>query len=369
MGQDQNDQFWDLVGKKLSGEATPEELIAIEQLLREHPELHYPLQTITELWDQKGPGMQTSAEDAYDRHLSRMKGIGVEVRPDDQAETGKRYDRRRTRRSRVLGISLVALTLTCLFIYRATVNRTGGTAIAANSLSEVTTHNGSRTNLFLPDGTRVWLNAGSRITYDKHFGATGREVTLSGEAFFDVAPDPARPFLIHATHIDIRVLGTSFNVKSYPTDKTTETVLIRGSIEVAIRDKRHEKIILKPNEKLIVANEDTIQQRHPMIRPANVPAPEQARVTTPTYERNTGAIVETSWVNNELIFQDERFGDLARKLERWYGVSIRFADPGIEDLRLTATFRDETITEALDALRLTAPFSYTINDNQITIAK
>jgi transmembrane sensor len=381
MGQDQNEQFWNLVAKRLSGEATPEDLKALEQLLRNNPELHYPLQTITGLWKPTGPeaSSEATAEEAFDRHLSRMKSIGIEIgTPENEqpeAELWTNLSRRRTRRRLVLSSTLAIFIFAGFFIYRSMIDKPGGTTVAANTLSEVTTHYGSRTNLYLPDGTRVWLNAGSSITYDKNFGATGREVALSGEAFFDVAPDPARPFLIHTARIDIKVLGTSFNVKSYPTDKTTETVLIRGSIEVALKDKTHEKIILKPNEKLIIANEDSVQQRHPGVGSGNPPATamatEESQVTIrkPTYERNTGAIVETSWVNDQLIFQDEKFSDLALKMERWYGISIRFADPGIEDMRLTGTFRDETIQEALDALKLTARFSYTINDNQITIAK
>src|SRR5437588_18774 len=87
--------------------------------------------------------------------------------------------------------------------------------------NEFFTQNGSRTNLVLPDGTRVWLNAGSRITYDKNYGITLREVGLTGEAFFDVAHNSGKPFVIHTARIDIKVLGTRFNVKSYPLDKTT----------------------------------------------------------------------------------------------------------------------------------------------------
>jgi transmembrane sensor len=371
MGQDQNDNFWNLVARHLAGEATPEEQKELEQLLRKNPDLHYPLQTITGLWTQTGPEKPSTADEAFDRHLQRMNSQGIEFNRPREYDTLPTRSRP-TRRLLVLTSILAALTLTGIFIDRSMINRRAGTTVAANTINEVTTHNGSRTNLYLPDGTRVWLNAGSNITYDKNFGSNDREVTLSGEAFFDVAPDPARPFLIHAARIDIKVLGTSFNVKSYPTDKTTEAILIRGSIEVALKDKTQEKIILKPNEKLIVANTgDSIQQRHSVAHPGNPSATEESHVTIrkPTYERNTGAIVETSWVNDKLIFQDEKFGDLALKMERWYGVSIHFADPGIEDMRLTGTFTDETITEALDDLKITAPFSYSINDNQITIAK
>jgi transmembrane sensor len=139
---------------------------------------------------------------------------------------------------------------------------------------------------------------------------------------------------------------------------------------VALKGKSHEKFILKPNERLIVTGEDSVLRRQPRIQPGTAIAALDSHISIrpPTYERNTGTIVETSWINDKLVFQDEKFSELAVKMERWYGVNIRFADPSLEGMRLTGTFKDETIREALDAMRLTGRFSYTIHDNQITIA-
>ncbi len=81
----------------------------------------------------------------------------------------------------------------------------------------------------------------------------------------------------------------------------------------------------------------------------------------------TGAVIETSWVDNKLIFQDEEFSELAGSMERWYGVSIHFANSGLEDWRFTGTFQHETIQQALDAMKLTANFYYKIEGDQITI--
>ena len=243
-----------------------------------------------------------------------------------------------------------------------------GAVAVDRAASEVSTHNGSKTHLVLPDGTRIWLNAGSRLTYDKNYGATQREVNLTGEAFFDVAHNADKPFLIHTARIDIKVLGTSFDVKSYSTDKTTEATLIRGSIEVSIKDRPSEKIILKPNEKLVVANDDSTLHRTRPVRHADDAVDEPlVAIRKPTYEQATGAVIETSWVYNKLIFREEGFGDLARQMERWYGVTIRFTDPAQEDWKFTGTFESETIQQALNALRMTANFNFTIQDNQVTI--
>jgi ferric-dicitrate binding protein FerR (iron transport regulator) len=373
MGQEQKEYTWKLVAKVLAGEATDAELKELELLLRSNPDLHYPLQTISDLWRASGPEEQKKAEEAFSRHLDRMAALSIELEPSgDPGETNAAGGGRRQLRRRLLVTAAVVITLTSsgFFLYRSSAWKAPILAAPVAQPSEVATRNGSRTSLYLPDGTHVWLNAGSRITYNKNFGAATREVDLSGEAFFDVAHNPASPFIIHTSRIDIRVLGTSFNVKSYPADKTTETVLIHGSIEVAVHNKVNEKFILKPNEKLVVGSDEPSIMRHRPVAAATVQqADTLVRVQQPTYERVTGAILETSWVRGQLAFQDEAFDGLALKLERWYGVTIRFADPRLRTLRFTGTFRDETIVEALDALKLTAHFDYKMNDNQITIAK
>ena len=95
------------------------------------------------------------------------------------------------------------------------------------------------------------------MTYDKNFGKNIREVNLTGEAFFDVTKDSSHPFIIHTNVIDIKVLGTEFNVRSYPNDANTETSLIRGKVEVTVKNRANEKIYLEPNEKLVVANDNS----------------------------------------------------------------------------------------------------------------
>jgi ferric-dicitrate binding protein FerR (iron transport regulator) len=386
MGQEDKDYTWGLVARKLAGEASPDELVQLERLLRSNPGLHYPLQTIADLWNHSSPGEQKKAEQAFSRHLDRMQQLHVDYQDNkspseppipepqlsespadaEQAEPSVK-PRRLSRRYSIAAAVLLLTAVTGIILYRPQMERPAiATTETPAGVSEVATHNGSRTNLFLPDGTRIWLNAGSRVTYDKNFGASTREINLTGEAFFDVAHNPGKPFIIHAARVDIKVLGTRFNVRSYPSDRTTETTLIRGSIEVAVKDRPSEKIILKPNEKLIVANDDsTLQRSAGAIHHA--PPSELMTIRRPTYESITGTVVETAWVDDKFIFQDESFGTLAKEMERWYGVSIKFTSPEQEQLRFTGNFQKESIKQALDALQLTASFTYTIDENQIII--
>lgn len=385
MGQEQNEYTWNLIARKLNGEASPEELLELENLLRESPGLHYSMQTITDLWQSPSSKDQDSADreeatHAFDRHLDRMEAMQIDFSTSGQeqetesfpAEYPFRSDRPRSIRKRVTILLVICLSLAMAggWLYRGTHNKPRfAPPQTPPAASEIFTRNGSRTNMLLPDGTQVWLNAGSHLSYNKDYGATLREVSLTGEAFFDVAHNAAKPFIIHTERIDVRVLGTRFNVRSYPDDGTTEATLIRGSIEVSIKARPSEKIILKPNEKLVVANDDSTLHRNNPARNAADVTESLVSIRQPTYEYHTGAIVETSWVDNKLVFQDKEFAALAKEMERWYGVSIRFADPDKEALRFTGIFQKETIGQALDALKMTAGFNYIMHGNEVTITK
>jgi transmembrane sensor len=138
---------------------------------------------------------------------------------------------------------------------------------------------------------------------------------------------------------------------------------------VSIKARPSEKIILKPNEKLIVANDDSTLHRTGQAKASASASESLVAIRKPTYEQTTGAIIETSWIDNKLIFREEEFGELSRQMERWYGVTIRFGDPELEQLQFTGSFKEETIQQALDALKLTAKFNYTIEDTRITLNK
>ncbi len=368
MGTEHKEYVWNLIAKKLAGEASPRELGELEDLLRNNPELYYPFQTVADLWLHTSPNDKKQVEAALNRHLDRMEQLNIGFSSSPKAEPFP--EKRSIFRSRAFYIApalAIAISLIGFFTWpRHTEALLTAPGEPAKMTGEIITHTGSRKRLTLPDSTLVWLNAGSRIHYDSNFTTGIREVSLTGEAFFDVAPNAKRPFVIHTQSVDIRVLGTSFNIKSYPSDKTTEATLIKGSIEVSIHNRPSDKIILKPNEKLVVANEDSFSLKRQPHR--KEPGPESLVVISkPTYEEHSGAMIETSWVDNKLIFQDEEFSELARRMERWYGVSIRFDNPKTEQLHFTGIFQKESIQQALDALKLTARFDYSIEGSAITI--
>jgi transmembrane sensor len=356
--------IWNLIAKKLSGEATAEELTTLESLLRNDPELHYPIQAISDLWHSNQSPDQEAAKMAFEQHIERMRMQGIEFRPDNETLVPEKVSAWK----RPMFLFSILLFLLGLFITVKLMTGSPATIVPAKINSEISTHNGSRTNLQLPDGSQVWLNAGSKLSYDKDYGNNIREVSLIGEAYFDVEKNPEKPFIIHTGKIEIKVLGTAFNVKSYPGEKTIETSLIRGSIEVTFRDRPNEKVVLKPNEKLVVANEDDhfLSIRKPSAKQVNEPF---VSISHLNYAKKDSTVIETAWVQHKLFFRDESFNDLARQMQRWYGIEIQFDNSQRDTLHFTGSFEDETIQQALDALKLTAHFNYSVHGNMVSISK
>ncbi len=373
-----NNKIWELLSKKLSGEASVPELKELEDMLKNSPDLHYPLQTVTDLWHSN----EVTSEDtnaAYLNHCNRMKALGVDFDYDEtnQELLNAGYNNTGNRRKKYIVTLLSILLVSIGYYFYSHFSASTDKIIAKNLVdkSEVSTKNGSKkTKLVLPDGTQVWLNAGSNLSYGKDYGNGLREVVFSGEAYFDVVKNPAHPFVIHTAKMDIKVLGTAFNVKSYPGEQHTETSLIRGSIEVTMKDRPAEKIILKPNEKLVIANEEEIAVARPVSnKTIQVSQPIRQEpivaISHLTYQPKDSTVIETSWMDGKLIFRSELFPDLATRMERWFGVNIHFTVDDFKSKKFTGIFENETIEQALTALQLTAPFKFSINKKEVYISK
>jgi ferric-dicitrate binding protein FerR (iron transport regulator) len=377
------DRTWFLIGKKLAGEASADELIELEGLLRSDPDMHYALQNITDLWNLPTP-VNNDAEEAFNRHVNRLKTTTTDwdhpnedtgLQPEHTYTVTQKHSRKKLM---IVSIAAAVLMVTSLYWYntitkRATTARPFPVAQTGEK-NEVSTPNGSKTKINLPDGSKVWLNAGSKLTYNKDFGGDMREVELSGEAFFEVMPvlvpgtKQRVPFIIHTQYIDVRVLGTAFNVKAYPKDRQTETSLVHGKVEVLVHNRPEKKFTLQPNEKLVVRNEDL---NGPPAGKGNNATNKQPFVSFSnlTYTPKDSTVIETAWVQNKLVFNDESFLEIAEKMERWYNVEIVFKDVKKQTERFSGSFTNETVQQALYGLSVTTPFHYTIQGNKITIGR
>jgi ferric-dicitrate binding protein FerR (iron transport regulator) len=196
---------------------------------------------------------------------------------------------------------------------------------------------GMRLSLILPDGTKVWLNAGSKLTYPVLFSDKFREVKLSGEAFFEVEKNKRWPFIVSAGNMNVVVTGTMFNCNAYPENKQIETVLVEGRVKV-INAGATEAKEMEPGE-LASFNKDSQQ------------------ITT----KRTDLEKYIAWKSGKLMFRDDNMSTVVEKLQRWYNVKIVIEDKEISDYVYTATFIDESLDQVLKMLSLSAPIRYTVS--------
>lgn len=215
----------------------------------------------------------------------------------------------------------------------------------AIALQSVHAPAGERAEITLSDGTKVWLNAKSTLTFPNQFEKTDRIVELDGEAYFDVTHDENKKFIVKTHLYDIKVFGTEFNVNAYSENNYFETALINGSVEVT-SDKTGEKIILEPDKRVYT---DTESNRLLLA--------------------DIGQQDQFLWRNGLLYFEDQKVEDILEKLELYYDVTIEVKNTTILTHRYTGKFwTNDGVEQILRVLQLRHNFKYTKeNMNKITI--
>jgi len=359
----------DLIGKKQAGEISPSELIELNKLIQADPAGGELLNTLESIWDVPLQEEQGLKKEEISRRLDKIR----ERRAHEEEDAGE--PARPVRPSRVVTLLRFSLAAACILLVTGAYllltgkfKLSGGRSQGHNNV--VATKNGSHSRVSLPDGTEVWLNAGSNLVYDETFGKETRELRLTGEAYFDVVKDAEHPFVIHTRAMNIRVLGTQFNVRAYPDEKTTEASLLKGSIEISLPGRPSDRMLLKPNEKISVRNggsEAEDQKDSLQAAGGGQGASPAVSISKITYVPGDTAAAETSWVRNKLIFRNQPFDELAREMERWYNVVIVVKNGDLLQKRFTGTFFNESVREALDKLKVSYPFKYSYDKKNNTI--
>lgn len=202
---------------------------------------------------------------------------------------------------------------------------------------------GKTYELNLADGTRVKLNSRSELIYPDNFTEQTREVTLIGEAYFDVAKDASKPFIVKANGIDVKVLGTSFNVSCYEKQSTIETTLVEGKVAVILPDRKEE--VITPSQQLVF---------------------DKAKQTSTTATVDTR--IYTSWINNKLIFKNERIDVILAKLQYWYDFEIEYDNESIKENRFSLEIDKNTdLNKILDLINFTSNIKLIKTDHKITL--
>ena len=215
-----------------------------------------------------------------------------------------------------------------------------------NTYSEIVAPYGSKTEMILPDGSKVWMNAGSKLKYPNDFNKSNRDVILEGEAFFKVEKNKNLPFIVDAYGLDIKVVGTTFNIKAYESENTITTILVEGKVMLESDKYQFEKeVLLNPSQKAVFSRRN-----------------KQLAITD-----LEDVYSEISWKDNQMIIKGEKLSDIAVKLERRYNVAIRFGSNDVKNYKFSGTLKDETIQQVLDVIKITAPIDYRMNGKDITL--
>jgi transmembrane sensor len=344
-----------LLALKLSGEATREDLDELEQLILEKPDTVYHDEVLKELFQDKEE--TGDVEQYYTRHRQKYQ---------DKLKFAKDSDPRSlkstsTKMFFAVGSLFLLLSIGFLFLFKSKQEERN------DFNTKITSGKKIRKNIILPDGTKVYLNSNSELLYDRNMNKKDvRSVMLTGEAFFDVSHDKSRPFIINTNKISIKVLGTAFNLKAYPEDVETQATLLRGSIELSVKNRNVKSVLLKPAQKFALIDNCT-NNITPSLSMPTTGVRIKIENTTPVQVAGKAYAEEVAWIEHKLVFRNQSLREMKPELERWFNVKLEIKNEDINSFHFTGVFTDENLTQALTSLKLIRPFNFKINEHDVII--
>lgn len=326
--------------KYLQGNCTEEEFVEIITWIREGSHSISENRIVQEIWEEFEPDNQPVDRIKYNRILDKIHHqINI-----SQNTTTILANQKALGKSRILTIltrvaAVLLFPVLSLLIYN---NFRDNNQYAANlNELQVEAPAGSRMQIELGDGTKVWLNHGSKLRYPYRFEGNVRNVFLTGEAYFEVAHNAMVPFIVGTNHLDVKATGTAFNVCAYTDDDAVETTLVEGKVILYESENNREIKALTPGECLKFDPQKDVYSIE----------------TDNTFKF-------TAWKNGMLVFQNDNVENVAKKLIRWFNIDVEITSQKIKDYPFTATFTNETLQQVLDLLSLATPVSY-----QLTLSK
>jgi len=310
------------ITRYLAGECNPEEIRIVSDLVKNDPEYRKVYEHLSKTWEVVSPQADSTvfdADSAWNKLNSRISQASATVRISEPVRKTREIRKIYNYVIRIAAVLLIGLTVFQLV-------KTG------NRLETLASGNDLPTSVNLEDGSSVYLNTSSSIKYHQKFGDQSREVYFWGEAFFDVASDPTRPFIIETGETRVKVLGTSFNVKAYPEAEKVEVVVNSGKVLFYHVDQKEQilgQVTLQPGEKGIY-----FRKTRQIARILN---------DEPNY---------LSWKTGILVFNETSLDKVLDAIGQKYRVKIRMENKDLEKLKLTATFDNEPLDAVLEVLTL-----------------
>jgi ferric-dicitrate binding protein FerR (iron transport regulator) len=330
---EQHPDIWDLIGKQLNGEASSQEVSFINTWLQESPSNREAYEKLQAIWKDRPQPLLVSSE-AVNKAWQRVSAKTV-------ASTYNTVQGRFLYKPWAAVAAVVMLVLVAWW-FLVPSERTWEQA----ALLTLATQPGEKQQITLPDGSVVWLNENSSLTYPETFSALLREVALVGEAYFEVQASPEKPFLINLRKGQVRVIGTKFNVRSIDEEPVIETSVITGRVEFL--------------------TEEASSQKSPLLLTPN----NRAAYDTRTGEIQVVAaesVLDASWKDGQIVFRDAPLHDVARILQRKFRKTVQLSNKQLANCRFTATFTDEPLEELLDIMALTGEYRFRMENDTVTI--
>ncbi|HVI43679.1 MAG TPA: FecR domain-containing protein [Chitinophaga sp.] len=347
-----NEQIDNLITQFLSGNATPEEQKQLEHWVSADSGNRQYFLRLRDAWLATAKSGVYDDTAAWEKLVQQLPGASV-------AKTGRWRNYLRAAASFLLPFALGGA-----LVYGWKMQGEKG----SQGLVTVTSPKGATTKIELPDGTEVWLNADSKLQYAQSYNEQRREVKLEGEAFFRVQTNPRKPFTVNASDLNILALGTSFNVKAYPEDKTVVTTLVDGEVKIdGSQTASPFNLMLKPHQHVIYKKQPAGEGEHAGI--AAVKKTDDSSATVPIESREVNNTeIYTAWKDGNWIVSAQTLDELAVTMERRFNVKVVFKDTELRTYRFSGTFRQETLEQILNILKLTAPLSYTIDKGEVMLS-
>ncbi len=333
----------ELLHRLIAGTITEEENRRLKEWFRRSTSKEEFFRMFDTAWDNASEEMPQEVQERIFQRLNLELDDSIKKKEEEEVkESSARVSRsvkfRPWLREVMKIAAVVALTITCGFYFYHSEKKEW-----LASVNTIMVPDGQRVNLELPDGTMVWLNAGTKLVYPAVFADKRREVELEGEGYFEVSPDKRHPFVVRTEKCDIEVLGTKFNVEAYVDREEFSTALMEGSVKVQEHGKASKSVLLKPNQEVRLAK-DGLE-----VFPIE------------DYDR-------FRWRDGLICFTDMAFPELMRRFERCYGISIVIENKRLDDYICSGKFRvSDGLDNALRILRRNARFSFERNEENTII--
>jgi transmembrane sensor len=333
----QEDQFR-LLYKKLTEEISQSENVAFESWLNDSSENELLFRRMKDAWnqDQYSPKIkgQKATFERISKQLDFEEELAFEISKQSSAKIWKSWHR-------VAAVIIIFMTFSAI-AYFSTNSFESSNQIAHSNYVIKFNPAGQKARINLPDGTVCWLNSESEIQYLSNFSDSARNIQLLGEAYFEVAKDPDKPFRVHTSTMTITALGTIFNVTSFPEDSKETVALVEGKIEVKCANDFFPKVL--PGEAIQFDRSTKLSTK--------------LAINVNDY---------VAWKNGELIFEELNFETMLAKLERWYGVKITVSGNPPESLKYRAKFRNQILINVLESMKYGHEFEYTLDGKHVEI--